>query len=352
MTLPGKCIVALLMTGFLQGYYASSLLSQQDTSVMNSGLFDNENYLELKIDLDFDSILNDTTVNPSYHPAHISYKNDDSVWISLDAEVRPRGHFRKQLQNCDFPPLKLRFDKKSRTNTIFENARELKMVTHCQSDLPEYEQYVIMEYLIYRLYEVLSDVSYKTRLLKVTYTDINNPSRTYKKFAFFIEDTDLFEERLNGHLIGVPTVIPENVDQDHYVIIAFFQYMIVNTDWSLPIMHNINLISLDYFKPPIPVPFDFDWSGLINIPYKVPTAAGMQTRIPERVYKGPCLNRKEAIKFKKYFEDKKEELFDVYIGCHYINDDIKIETLNKLQLFFQVLEDKYIFDSVFIKKCK
>ncbi len=319
---------------------------------MKSGLFDSENYLELKILMDFDLIMNDTSDNPSYYPVHISYKNDDSTWISLDAEVRIRGHFRKLSENCDFPPLKLRFDKKSRTNTIFENARELKMVTHCQSGLPEYEQFVIQEYLIYRLYEVLSDISYKTRLLKVTYTDRKDQSRRLTRYAFFVEDDNLLEERLKGHIIDVPTVMPENIDLDHYVVISFFHYMIVNTDWSLPIMHNITLLSLDYFKPPIPVPFDFDWSGLINIPYKVPTVAGMQTRIPERVYKGPCLKNKEAKKFKKFFDDKKLDLYNVYIDCKYINDDIKIATINKLQLFYQILEDKYIFNSVFVQKCK
>ena len=347
-----KCFVVVMMITFFSGYFASYAICQQNNSVVNPGLFDNENCLEIRISFSFDSILSDTIQTPYYYPVRISYKNDDSVWISLDAEIRIRGHFRKQTVNCDFPPLKLRIDKRNRTNTIFENAGDLKMVTHCQSELPEYENFVIQEYLIYKLYEVLTDISYKTRLLKVTYTDINDPGRTLKKYAFFIEDSELFLERLKGHIIDVPTVIPDNVDRNHYILIAFFQYMIVNTDWSLPIMHNIDLVSLDYFEPPIPVPFDFDWSGLINIPYKVPTMAGMQTRVPERVYKGPCLTRKEAKRYKKYFEDKEKYLFDVVMDCKYINDDIRMETLNKLQLFFQILRDKYIFNSVFIKNCK
>lgn len=340
------------MITFFQVYFLSPAFCQQETFNLKPGLFDSESCLDIRISFNFDSILNDTTQNPSYHLAHVSYKNDDSAWISFDGEVRVRGHFRKQTVNCDFPPLKFRVDKKNRTNTIFENTREVKMVTHCQSDLPEYEQFVVQEYLIYKLYEVLSDISYKARLLKVTYSDINDPGRTMNKYAFFIEDPDLFQERLKGHILGIQTVRPENIDWDHYIIISFFEYMIVNTDWSLPIMHNIDLISLDYFKPPIPVPFDFDWSGLINIPYKVPTVAGLQTRVPERVYKGPCLSRKEAKRIKKYFEDRKKELFDVYIHCKYINDDIKIETIQKLQLFFQILEDKYIFNAVFIKNCQ
>jgi hypothetical protein len=347
-----RCFVILLTACFIKEYCGSSTFCQRDTSAIKTGLFDSENYLELKISIDFDSILNDTTENPSYHPVNIRYKNEDSIWMSLNADVRVRGHFRRLSENCDFPPLKLRFNKKSSNNTIFENARELKMITHCQSGIPEYEEFVVQEYLIYRMYEVLSDISYKTRLLKVTYEDKKDPGRTLTRYAFFLEDNSLLEERLKGHIIDVPTVIPENVDWNHYVIISFFEYMIVNTDWSLPIMHNITLLSLDYFKPPVPVPFDFDWSGLINIPYKVPTIAGMQTRVPERVYKGPCLSRKESNKFKKFFEDKKKDLFNVYIDCKYINDDIKIETLNKLQLFYKILEDKYIFNLVFTEKCK
>jgi hypothetical protein len=347
-----KCTALLLMVSFFQGYSQSFIPLQRDTSAVKSGLFDSDDCLELRIVMDFDSLLIDKGDNPSYHSAMLSYKNADSTWISLDAQIRVRGHFRKQADNCDFPPLKLRFDKESRTNTIFENTRELKMVTHCQSDTPVYDQYVVQEYLIYKLYEVLSDINYKTRLLKVTYVDRNNPGLTFKKFSFFVEDPDAIGERLNGHMISVQTVIPENVDRDRYVIISFFQYMIINTDWSLPIMHNVDLISLDYFKPPVPVPFDFDWSGLINIPYKVPTAAGMQKRIPERVYKGPCLSNKEVKRFKKIFQDKELELFNVYYDCPYLNDEIKIETLNKLQLFYRILENKYIFNSIFIDKCK
>jgi hypothetical protein len=347
-----KCTFLLSMVSFYQGYSRSFIPLEQDTAAFKSRLFNSEDYLELKIVIDFDSLLNDKGDNPSYHSARLSYKNADSTWISLDAQIRVRGSFRRQSENCDFPPLKLRFDKESRINTIFENVRELKMVTHCQSDTPDYDQYVIQEYLIYKLYEVLSDINYKTRLLNVTYIDRNDPGVTLRKFSFFVEDQDDMEGRLNGHMIRVQTVIPKNIDWDRYVIISFFEYMIINTDWSLPIMHNVDLISLDYFKPPVPVPFDFDWSGLISIPYKVPTAAGMQIRIPERVYKGPCLTNKEAKRFKRIFEEKETDLYNVYYHCPYLDDEIKIKTINKLRLFYQILEDKYIFNSVFIDSCK
>jgi hypothetical protein len=351
MTGYSKSITWVLWLSFLYVHPESFGSFQQDTSSVKSGVFDSDNYLELRIITDIDTLLQDKIDNSSYHLSRLSYKSSDSTWISLDADIRVRGNFRKQSENCDFPPLKIRIDKKNRMNTIFENNRELKMVTHCQSNIPEYEQYVIQEYLIYRLYSILSDISYKTRLLKVTYIDKNDPGYTFQKFAFFLEDQDLMEERLNGHFLALQTVNPEDIDWDHYVIISFFQYMIINTDWSLPILHNIDLFSPDYFKPPIPVPFDFDWSGLINIPYKVPTVAGMQVRIPERIYKGPCLKRKEANKIKQLFQEKKNEISNLYINCPFLDDNYKTETLKNLQIFYQILDDKYIFDSTFMEKC-
>jgi hypothetical protein len=347
-----KNIALLLWLSFLNGHLASSGSLPQDTSSIQPGLFDNDSYLEIRIVTDIDTLLKDKSENPSYHLSRLSYKSSDSTWISIDADIRVRGNFRKQDANCDFPPLKIRIDKKNRTNTIFEKNRELKMVTHCQSDIPEYEQFVIQEYLIYRMYSILSEISFKTRLLKVTYIDNDDPGLTFEKFAFFVEDQDIMEERLNGHFLNLKTVDPGDIDWNHYLIISFFQYMIINTDWSLPIMHNIDLFSLDYFKPPIPVPYDFDWSGLINIPYKVPTVAGMQVRIPERIYKGPCLKKKDIKKIKQLFAEKKAELFNIYFDCPYLDEEHKNKTFENLQIFYQILEDKYIFDSTFVDQCK
>lgn len=347
-----KSINLILWLFFLKGHLSLFGSLPQDTSSIKSGLFDDDNYLELRIITDIDTLLRDKSENPPYHLSRLSYKNSDSTWISLDADIRVRGNFRKQSVNCDFPPLKIRIDKTNRTNTIFENARELKMVTHCQSDLPEYEQFVIQEYLIYRMYSILSDISYKTRLLKVTYTDENDPGLTFEKFAFFLEDPNVMEERLNGQILNLQTVDPKDVDWDKYLIISFFEYLIINTDWSLPILHNIDLFSMDYFKPPVPVPFDFDWSGLINIPYKVPTTAGMQVRVPERIYKGPCLKKKDIKKIKQLFQRKRTELFNIFIDCPYLDEGIKTETFKNLQIFYQILDDKYIFDSTFVDQCK
>ena len=322
-----------------------------DIPAEEPGLFEGNDCLEIMIITDLDTLLKDIGDNPSYHNAKVRYKNNDGLWEEVVAEIRVRGNFRKQSVNCDFPPLRLKFEKKDRENTIFDKTKNIKIVTHCQTNIPEYEQYLLQEYLIYRLYNILSDYSYKVRLMKVIYLDDIDSTYRVEKYAFLLEDEEELEERFNGQLLNLETVDPDNVDVDYYLLVAFFEYLIINTDWSLPILHNVDLLSVDYFKPPVPVPFDFDWSGLINIPYKIPTVNGLKTRVPERVYKGPCVKARDLKRITKLFQSKKEEIFNLYYDFPHLDNDYKAETFENIQIFYEILENRYIFHTVFIKQC-
>jgi len=326
-------------------------ISSEDSIRQSTGFFDKTDYLELTITTDIDSLLNDKGDDPSYHDAKISYRNDDGQWVTIDAEIRVRGNFRKQSANCDFPPLRLKFEKKNRENTIFEDIKNLKMVTHCQTDISDYEQYLLQEFLIYKLYNILSEFSFKVRLLKVVYLDDHNSDYKVEKYAFFIEDEEDMADRLNGNILEIETAITEKVNQEYYLLVAFFEYLIINTDWSLPIMHNITLLSVDYFEPPLPVPFDFDWSGFINIPYEIPTADGVKTRVPERIFKGPCAKNRDLKKMSRLFQSKKKEVLNLYFDFPYLDDKYKAETFKNIRIFYEILDDKYLFNSVFNEPC-
>ena len=86
------------------------------------------------------------------YPAQLTYKEADGTSYTLDVEVAPRGLSRR-FRVCDFPPLKIHFDKKQTKDTEFEGNKSLKLVTYCKTG-SEYEQYYIKEYLIYRIYNV------------------------------------------------------------------------------------------------------------------------------------------------------------------------------------------------------
>jgi hypothetical protein len=327
------------------------LLSMEDEAGGKPGLFECDSFLEVEIIVDLDTLINDIDSNPRYFPAFFKYKETDGEWIILNVEIRTRGKFRKNPANCDFPPLKIDF-KKDRKNTIFESYKDLKMVTHCQSEIEMYNQFVLQEYLIYKSYNLFTDLSFRVRLLSITYIDSKDPGRTIRKYGFFIENAEDVARRNNGYLLDLETVNTDRIDQDHLTLVAFFEYMIINTDWSMSIMHNVELISLNYFEPPYPVPFDFDWSGLINIPYEVPSISGMKIREPERIYKGTCRKKRDLRKAIELFHARKQSLFDLYMDFPYLDQEIKTQTLEELQIFYEILNDKYIFRIEFIEHCK
>jgi hypothetical protein len=80
---------------------------------------------------------------------------------------------------------------------------------------------------------------------------------------------------------------PNRLDLDAADRIALFQYMIGNTDWSIPKQDNIILLKFPDGEH-VPVIFDLDMSGLVDAHYAVP-AFGLPIRsVKQRYYMGYC----------------------------------------------------------------
>ena len=230
--------------------------------------FGPDSILDLELRFEFDSLMSDVREDPSYYPAILVYNDpEDHGRIEMNIRVRARGSFRRKPENCDFPPLKFKFDKEDRQGTLFENLKELKVVTHCQNDHMEFDQFVLQEFLIYRAYNLFTEFSFRVRLARITYVDLYGNADPITRMAFLIEDAEDMAERNHADLLDLKTVSSTQLNQDIFALMAMFNYMMLNTDYSVPLLHNIALVSTDYFEPPVPVPFDFDWSGMINIPY-------------------------------------------------------------------------------------
>ena len=66
----------------------------------------------------------------SYTARKIYYEKSPRNWDSLTVGVQLHGHFR--LENCQFPPTKLKLKKSDTKNTLFEGTKKLKLVVPCQ----------------------------------------------------------------------------------------------------------------------------------------------------------------------------------------------------------------------------
>lgn len=315
-------------------------------------VFASDSVLELELHLDLDSLLADLGEDPSYHEAIIVFRGPgDQHRTEMNIKVRARGSFRKQPENCDFPPLKLKFDKAVREGSIFENLKDLKLVTHCQTSMDEFEQYVLQEYLIYKSYNLFTEFSFRVRLARITYVDLPSCLDSITRFAFLLEDEEDMAERNDAVLLELESVLSEKLDLEQTALMAMFNYMIKNTDYSVPIVHNIELVSPDHFKPPIPVPYDFDWSGLINIPYDSPFTES-KTRYEERKYKGPCLKRKKLEQVFSIMRTKQNDLYQLYMDFPYLDKELRARSLQEMHMFYIIIRNRELVREEFIKDCK
>lgn len=341
-------IILIAMLSIIQGYaYSFQDESQDDTA----GLFDTDTLLEMEFYLEWDSLFNDTGEDPDYHKGILVYYNSTGTRKEIEVEARARGGFRKNPDNCNFPLLKLKFKKKKVEGTVFEGLKDIKMVTHCQNEIADYEQYLLQEYLIYKTYNIYTPLSLNTRLARIHYIDMHGLQDTLTRFAFFLENPEDMASRNDGELLELESAREDKLDQDQLAMMAIFNYMVINTDYSVPILHNVILVSRDYFEPPLPVPYDFDWSGLINIPYDSPYMAYI-SESPERVYKGPCLKMKELVDILSEFELKRLQIFTLFIEFPYLDDEMKSRNIQDLHLFYIMSGNTKLIREAFIMGCE
>lgn len=248
-----------------------------------SKLFKTEDMLEVHMaysNRDLKKLTNDST----YVNLDLTYKDNDTL-RTIPVSVRARGNFRRN--NCYFSPVKIRIKKEHAKGTIFKGNKELKLVFPCLKESNNNDN-VIKELVSYKLYEVISPYHFKTRLLDFTLTEPKGKkSQEHRIKAFFIEDMDELEDRFGGKTMK-RNVHPLQQDSLFSIRNAMFQYMIGNTDFSTGFQHNQKLLFLNGHA--IPIPYDFDMSGLCNVSYAVVSqidgAALPLSSVTERLYRG------------------------------------------------------------------
>lgn len=245
----------LMLYIFLLGPAGLGLLQGQP-------LFEQESPLPIIMYADWPVFFADRSDSAEYYPAHLLYYTEaDTQQVHL--RIRARGNFRRKSSVCAIQPIRLRFRKAERTGNIFHDHKKLKLVSNCQGDL-----YVVREYLAYKIYQVFSDISYQVRLVDMTYrhrSPMEDPD--LKHLSFVIEDEDRLAERLTASLQEHINPPDSALDPAAFIRMALFQYVIGNMDWDPYMEKNLSYLQYAENEPLIPVPYDFDWSGLVDAPY-------------------------------------------------------------------------------------
>jgi hypothetical protein len=285
--LPLQLLPVLLPLGVAAQAAAQAAAPESEAPRRAARLFRDEAPLAVTLAADFRDLFRDRdTMTVRRDSATISFAGDSGL-ITLPVQLSTRGHFRLRSSTCEVPPIKVYFDKATAKKTPFAGNASLKLVTHCGKSA-RHEQNLLVEHGIYRAYNRLTELSHRSRLARVTYADTEDPARTLTRYGFFLEDDDDVAKRNGGTLLPIMGVGLDEMDPTQLDLVAVFQYLIGNTDWSVIMIHNIRLVQIEgqpYFQP---VAYDFDWSGLVNATYARPDARLGTKTVRERVYRGAC----------------------------------------------------------------
>lgn len=271
-------LVATLVAGHAAG--------QEGTTVSPSSVFGSDVPLTMTIRTDLRALLRDRGEDRKDHDGIARLARADGGVDSAAIELRTRGIFRRRPSVCGFPPLRISVGRRAGAGTPFEGERRIKLVTHCRNT-DQYEQYVLQEYLIYRAYALLTDLSLRTRLARITYEDAAGREKPVTRYGILIEDERRLAERHRLRVVEDTGTPIARLDPPRTVFMAVFQYFIGNTDWSIRALHNIVLLS-DSAGRLMPVPYDFDWAGVIATRYAQPDTALPIKSVKERLYAGYC----------------------------------------------------------------
>lgn len=285
----------------------------------------------------------------------VTFLDLDGSQTVKPVDVRTRGLFRMDKRNCTFPPLRLDFPRSQMEGTVFEGQNRLKLVTPCDDRSDEYQKYIYDEYLAYRLLNVLTPYSVRVRLVEITYEDIEGDYETRTKIGFLIESDERMAERNRATFMDVAGLMPLMADGRHSVLVAVFNYMIGNLDWSPVYMHNVKLIRTEDSRF-LTVPYDFDFSGVVNAAYAIPppelTEERGIRRVTERLYRGFCRPELQREPISELFNSKRVDIEQVYrtFGLHE-EDDIE-SVLDYLEGFWNVLDDPEKFEDEIDDACR
>jgi hypothetical protein len=341
---------SLALSAYAQTDTIDSPLAAADTLSNDFGLFTNEEVLNLQLRFD---VVQYTRKKPKedYLKAILTYHINEKDSINREIRIKSRGEMRNGY--CDFPPIRLNFKNAGFQKTDLAKIEKIKMVTHCKYGN---EENLFKEYLIYKLYNVLTDTSFRVRLVKVDYIN-NNPAKKRKPvetYSFFIEPIEMLAERTKSAPVENPNLTQKHILPVMMDRIAIFNYMIGNTDWSVPNLHNCKILSA--FDPNHPglgilVPYDFDYSGLVNADYAIPYEGLGLKSVQERRYLGICRDEAVYNSELKVFLDKKEAFYKVINEFPLLADRTKKEMIDYLESFYRMFDKRNSIVSDILNGC-
>jgi hypothetical protein len=352
MKMDHRCSLLVFLLGFL---LVSPVLAVAE-EVKPPKLFSEQSEMAVTLSGPWSTVKKKPKEDTRY-PVQLTYTGADGTQHMLDAEVSLRGITRRRI--CDFPPLKLHFDKQAVKGTEFRGNKSLKLVTYCDSN-SKYEQYYIKEFLTYRIYNLITEYSFRVRPMMIQYEDNERDDRSITRFGFLIEDIDDVAKRSDLEELSLSKVPYRDLEPVSTNRLSIFQFMIGNLDFAVTdgpkddsCCHNSRLIGAgNDINPKHSVPYDFDSSGLVNTHYAAPPNGLKVRNIRQRLYRGFCANNDQLPTTVALFNEKRPEIMALFQNNPHLTDRYREDAIDYIDDFYQIINDPKRFEKDIIDKCR
>lgn len=321
-------------------------------------LFSSEDTLELTIEAPWRDVERNASYQGTY-PAQLQYEEADGRTQTIAMTVARRGI--KRQQTCSFPPIRLRFEKTAVKGTPFRGQKSLKMVTHCEGS-ERFDQYYVLEMIAYRIYNLLTDVSFRVRPLQVTYVDRQAGQTEGPRFAFLIEDDSDVAKRNGMKKLNLPRISPDRLDAEAASLMSLFQFLIGNTDWAALMgpdpaecCHNVKLVGPEPLGPQdfaLPLPYDFDSSGLVDARYAAPHQDLKIRSVTQRLFRGYCKHNATLESARQTILGKETAIRALVADEPRLTSGSKKKAGRFLDGFFEIADDPRQFEKYVTGRCR
>lgn len=348
-----RLVLGLLALGWL---LASPVLAADH-------LFADEAPLHITLTAPFPTLVHEAKYSVKPYPATLTLTDQVGAAQTFQIQVHARGVSRRKIY-CSFPPIMLVFDKQAVHGTVFHGQHHLKLVNYCQPG-PDYEQRIVLEYLVYKLYNLITPMSFRVRAAEITYrASAADPGVT--KFGFLIEDVKALADRNEREDLAVAShqVSLAQLDARAATRAAMLEYMIGNLDWeflaSAPgekCCHNVRLIAAPDAKPAtaravVPVPYDFHFSGFVDSPYAGPPEGIPIEKVTERFFRGFCAFSGEIPAVADEYRARRAEMKALIDNQPQLTAHFRDKADRFMDGFFDILDDPARMQSQLVRHCR
>ena len=314
-------------------------------------LFQSYDQFEMTLTSDFKAIDRDRDPTSTVtFPGTVEFPDGKGGTVKKPVLLRGRGHSRRNPKICDFSPIRLEFKKEDMAGTLFAGPNNLKLGTHCRSNAV-FEQYVLREYTAYKIFNLLTPDSFRARLVRVNYFDTATNKSLGNYQGLLLEDDGDVAKRMMGRITEQKGLLWRHVDRDYTAMVVVFEYLLGNTDVSIYSQHNVRVVETPANKR-YPVPYDFDYSGLVNATYAMFDKAIFNIQsVRDRVFRGQCRPLEEYAPTFDKFRAVKNDVLALYDNQPAFTAASRQEAKSYIEKFYKTLDTPGDAKKAFVDTC-